>query len=238
MKYREVNDLHKQMLRVERPRRGDAGRPGPRRRPGPPLRRPVERLLLARPVRRDLPAGPAGVGAPPPRSAPRTSRSAAPGAAVASGQLDRPRPRRRRRGRSSSDDGQIVAVKLDEGGGIGRWDLRAAGHPLAAVMRRRPEAYHETLREHDGAAPTTPAAGGAERRRRPARLDPRHRDDEAGRPGRAAPLRRLRAAIRASSGCCRSGTAPAAVADGSADGSRRHRSTVAVGARRRSARTA
>jgi hypothetical protein len=47
------------------------------------------------------------------------------------------------------DDGQIVAVKLDEGAGIGRWDLRASGHPLVAVMRRRPEAYHEKLREHD-----------------------------------------------------------------------------------------
>jgi 4-alpha-glucanotransferase len=51
-------------------------------------------------------------------------------------------------------DGQIVAVKLDEGAGIGRWDLRAAGHPLAAVMRRRPEAYHAKLREHDRLAST------------------------------------------------------------------------------------
>jgi hypothetical protein len=47
------------------------------------------------------------------------------------------------------DDGQIVAIKLDEGAGIGRWDIRAAGHPLVAVMRRRPEAYHEKLREYD-----------------------------------------------------------------------------------------
>jgi hypothetical protein len=46
------------------------------------------------------------------------------------------------------NDGQIVAIKLDEGAGIGRWDLRAARFPLAAVMRRRPEAYHEKLREH------------------------------------------------------------------------------------------
>ena len=45
--------------------------------------------------------------------------------------------------------GQFVTVKLEEGGGISRWDLRAAGHPLGAVMRRRPEAYHETLREHE-----------------------------------------------------------------------------------------
>ena len=53
-------------------------------------------------------------------------------------------------------DGQVVAVKLDEGAGIGRWDLRAAGHPLTAVMRRRPEAYHQKLREHDrqAAAPS------------------------------------------------------------------------------------
>jgi alpha-amylase len=45
--------------------------------------------------------------------------------------------------------GQFVAIKLEEGGAIARWDLRAAAHPLAAVMRRRPEAYHETLRQHE-----------------------------------------------------------------------------------------
>jgi alpha-amylase len=49
-------------------------------------------------------------------------------------------------------DGQIVAVKIDEGAGIGRWDLRAARHPLAAVMRRRPEAYHAKLRDHAAGA--------------------------------------------------------------------------------------
>jgi hypothetical protein len=48
-------------------------------------------------------------------------------------------------------DGQIIAVKPDQGAGIGRWDIRAAAHPLAAVMRRRPEAYHEKVREHDRA---------------------------------------------------------------------------------------
>ena len=45
--------------------------------------------------------------------------------------------------------GQFVTIKLEEGGAVARWDLRAARHPLAAVMRRRPEAYHETLREHE-----------------------------------------------------------------------------------------
>jgi hypothetical protein len=59
-----------------------------------------------------------------------------------------------------SNPGQFVTVKLEEGGGIARWDLRAAGHPLAAVMRRRPEAYHETLRRHELAHPTGSADPG------------------------------------------------------------------------------
>jgi hypothetical protein len=42
--------------------------------------------------------------------------------------------------------GQVVAIDLDEGAGIGSWDIRAARHALAAVMRRRPEAYHAKLR--------------------------------------------------------------------------------------------
>lgn len=58
-----------------------------------------------------------------------------------------------------ADEGQLVAIKLDEGAGIGRWDLRAARHPLAAVMRRRPEAYHDKLREHAGG--TAGSGGGA-----------------------------------------------------------------------------
>ena len=45
--------------------------------------------------------------------------------------------------------GQVVIVKPNEGGGIGTWDVRAVAHALAAVMRRRPEAYHETLVEHE-----------------------------------------------------------------------------------------
>ncbi|HYN69541.1 MAG TPA: alpha-amylase/4-alpha-glucanotransferase domain-containing protein [Candidatus Eisenbacteria bacterium] len=44
--------------------------------------------------------------------------------------------------------GQVVTVDLDEGAGIGSWDLRAARHAVTSVMRRRPEAYHETLRRH------------------------------------------------------------------------------------------
>jgi 4-alpha-glucanotransferase len=45
--------------------------------------------------------------------------------------------------------GQVVVVKPNEGGGIGSWDIRAVAHALTSVMRRRPEAYHETLVEHE-----------------------------------------------------------------------------------------
>jgi alpha-amylase len=45
--------------------------------------------------------------------------------------------------------GQVVTVKPAEGAGIGGWDIRAARHALGAVMRRRPEAYHQTLVRHE-----------------------------------------------------------------------------------------
>ncbi|HET7472795.1 MAG TPA: alpha-amylase/4-alpha-glucanotransferase domain-containing protein [Candidatus Limnocylindrales bacterium] len=48
-----------------------------------------------------------------------------------------------------ADAGQIVGIKPDEGAGIGRWDLRAARFALAAVLRRRPEAYHAKVRQLD-----------------------------------------------------------------------------------------
>jgi len=50
-----------------------------------------------------------------------------------------------------ADEGQVVTVDLDGGGGIGGWDIRAVRHALTAVMRRRPEAYHETLRQFEAA---------------------------------------------------------------------------------------
>ena len=60
-----------------------------------------------------------------------------------------------------SNEGEVVTIDLDEGGGIGSWDLRAARHALAAVLRRRPEAYHETLRTHEQAAAHATGAAGA-----------------------------------------------------------------------------
>ncbi len=59
-----------------------------------------------------------------------------------------------------SDAGQVVTVDLGEGGGIGGWDIRAVRHAVAAVMRRRPEAYHLTLREFDAAAARVGDGGG------------------------------------------------------------------------------
>ncbi len=41
--------------------------------------------------------------------------------------------------------GQTVVVDLAEGAGISSWDLRASRVALGSVMRRRPEAYHERL---------------------------------------------------------------------------------------------
>jgi len=46
-----------------------------------------------------------------------------------------------------ADEGQVVVVDLAEGAGIGSWDIRRVRHALAAVMRRRPEAYHAKLRD-------------------------------------------------------------------------------------------
>ena len=59
-------------------------------------------------------------------------------------------------------EGQVVVVDLDEGAGIGSWDLRAARHALTSVLRRRPEAYHETLRKHEAATAAAAATAVAE----------------------------------------------------------------------------
>jgi 4-alpha-glucanotransferase len=59
-----------------------------------------------------------------------------------------------------ADVGQVVTVDLDGGGGIGGWDIRAVRHALTAVMRRRPEAYHEVLREFEAACARVGGDGG------------------------------------------------------------------------------
>ncbi len=54
--------------------------------------------------------------------------------------------------------GQVLSVNLASGAGIGSWDVRPVRHALAAVMRRRPEAYHETLRDREAALTIAGAA--------------------------------------------------------------------------------
>ena len=56
--------------------------------------------------------------------------------------------------------GQVVTVDLTSGAGIGGWDIRAVRHALLAVMRRRPEAYHEILRDHEARLAGDPGADG------------------------------------------------------------------------------
>jgi alpha-amylase len=48
--------------------------------------------------------------------------------------------------------GQTVIVDPAQGAGISSWDLRASRVALASVLRRRPEAYHQRLVAHDRAA--------------------------------------------------------------------------------------
>ena len=48
-----------------------------------------------------------------------------------------------------ADAGQVAIVDLAEGGGLGTWDIRSVRHALTAVMRRRPEAYHARLRSSE-----------------------------------------------------------------------------------------
>jgi 4-alpha-glucanotransferase len=50
--------------------------------------------------------------------------------------------------------GQSLTIDLADGAAIGAWDIRSVRHALCSVMRRRPEAYHQALRDHDaGRAP-------------------------------------------------------------------------------------
>ena len=57
--------------------------------------------------------------------------------------------------------GQVVVVAPAHGAGIGSWDVRAVCHALTAVMRRRPEAYHRTLLDHEAAVVAAAAAEAA-----------------------------------------------------------------------------
>jgi alpha-amylase len=81
-----------------------------------------------------------------------------------------------------ADAGQVVTVHLAEGAGIGSWDIRAVRHAAAAVMRRRPEAYHATLRTLVGSpeGPATTAGRATARDEPPASIHETVRAKEPG----------------------------------------------------------
>ena len=82
----------------------------------------------------------------------------------------------RARGARAGRDRQAVRGRRASGG----WDIRAARHALAAVLRRRPEAYHDDAarpRGQGAAAGGRPAAEDGARR-----LDPRPRHGQGGGP--------------------------------------------------------
>lgn len=159
VKYREINDLHKQMLRASA--RVDAMAPGPARDAATDhlhqgqsndcywhglfggiyiahMRLATAEHLIAAEDAADRAARAAG--------------AAVDGIEVVDADMD------------GADEllvrspGQLVVVKPGEGGGIAAWDLRPVRHALGAVLRRRPEAYHAKLRAYDETA--APAAAG------------------------------------------------------------------------------
>jgi alpha-amylase len=76
--------------------------------------------------------------------------------------------------------GQVVTIDLDGGAGIGSWDIRPVRHALGAVMRRRPEAYHELLRRHAEQAGTAEGGADAARDEQPASIHDAFRVKETG----------------------------------------------------------
>ena len=155
VKYREINDLHKRMLRVSNKVAGLAA--------GPDRERALDHLLRGQSndpywhglfggiYLPDLRLATVGnlIAAEDEADSALGSKSVA---LLADLDLD---------GRDEvllADAGQVVTVDLDEGAGVGDWDIRAARHALTSVLRRRPEAYHEALRRLDEHA-TDPPTG-------------------------------------------------------------------------------
>lgn len=152
VKYREVNDLHKRMLRVSEKVAALL--------PGPVRERALDQLLRGQSNDVYWHGLFGGIYLPDLRLATASHLVAAEDAAdAASGRLDRAEVTDvDLDGRDEvllSDAGQVVTVDLDEGAGISDWDIRAARHALTSVLRRRPEAYHEALLHPAAAARQT-----------------------------------------------------------------------------------
>ena len=59
----------------------------------------------------------------------------------------------------ATSPGQLVVIDPGEGGGIGTWDIRSVRHALTAVLRRRPEAYHARIVAGAAEAPSEESGG-------------------------------------------------------------------------------
>jgi 4-alpha-glucanotransferase len=153
-RYREINDLHKQMLRASA---AVAAMPAGRRR-----NRAQEHLLRGQSNDCYWHGLFGGIYLPHMRLATLAELIAAEDLAAGDGAL---------RGVADYDldgrpevllanAGQSVLVDPAEGGGIGAWDLRASRLALASVLRRRPEAYHQQLRDFETARARGETGGG------------------------------------------------------------------------------
>ncbi len=147
VKYREVNDIHKRMLRVSA---AVAALPA-----GPARAGALDHLLRGQSNDIYWHGLFGGIYLPDLRLATVGHLIAAEDAAdAAAGTLDRGElADLDLDGRDEvllADAGQVVTIDLDEGAGIGDWDIRAARHALTSVLRRRPEAYHDMLRRAGG----------------------------------------------------------------------------------------
>jgi hypothetical protein len=146
VKYREINDLHKQMLRASD--RVEAMAPGPDR------ERARDHLYRGQSNDCYWHGLFGGIYISHMRLATAEQLIAAEDLAISAGgvtsatdvwDLDK----------DGSDEvlliapGQVVTIDPREGAGIGAWDLRATRHAALSVLRRRPEAYHATLREFE-----------------------------------------------------------------------------------------
>ena len=154
-RYREINDLHKQMLRTSAAVAAMA--------PGPARDRAGMHLLRGQSNDAYWHGLFGGIYLTHLRQALQAELIAAEDLAEAGA----PRTRRADFDLDGYDEvllgapGHSALVDVEEGAGIGAWDLWASRVALASVLRRRPEAYHGRLAAHLAELAAAAAAGAA-----------------------------------------------------------------------------
>ena len=171
VKYREINDLHKQMLRTSDKVDAMPRRRRPRRAPSTTSTRASRTTATGTACSAASTSATCGWRRTSTSSPPRTSPTRAAGRARRR-RAARPRPRRARRGPAGRARARSSTVDLTEGAGIGGWDIRAVRHALArsCAAGPRPTTRRSAEHEADGAAAARPRRAGDA-----PGLDPRHR---------------------------------------------------------------